>query len=221
VYIGAMTRRIKGFSIPTLLRALAAAALWGLAALPLRADAFDHFLLALSWSPSWCATTGDARDAEVCDLGSGTGFTLHGLWPQHATGWPEFCTTDQRDPSRRETAAMADIMGSGSLAWYQWRKHGRCAGTDPADYFAAARAAFERLVLPDPPERVTAAELEEAFLALNPDHGPDGVIVTCRDGLALELRLCLTRDLAPRACGPDVLARACRSGGSLAMPPPR
>jgi hypothetical protein len=36
----------KGVFHPTLLRALAAAALWGLAALPLRADAFDHFLLA-------------------------------------------------------------------------------------------------------------------------------------------------------------------------------
>jgi hypothetical protein len=36
-----------------------------------------------------------------------------------------------------------------------------------------------------------------------------------------EARLYLTRELAPRACGPDVLGDACRARGPLEMPPVR
>ena len=48
---------------------------------------------------------------------------------------------------------------------------------------------------------------------------PDGVIVTCRGGRIEELRICLTPELAPRACAADVLADACSSRGTQAMPP--
>jgi ribonuclease T2 len=196
-----------------------------LAAAPAAADRagdFDYYLLALSWSPSWCAEAGDAREAAICDDGSGAGFTLHGLWPQHEAGWPEFCTTDVRDPTRRETAAMADLMGSAGLAWYQWQKHGRCSGEDPAAYFAMARLAVSLVTLPAlEPGQVTAEAVEAAFLAANPGLAPEGVTVTCREGRVQEVRLCLDRDLAPRACGADVLGRACRPDRALALPAPR
>lgn len=184
---------------------------------------FDYYLLALSWTPSFCTAEGGERDREQCDPGRGLGFTAHGLWPQYETGgWPEFCATPARDPSRRETGAMADIMGSGGLAWYQWRKHGRCTGLSADDYFAATRAAFAGLDLPHVGEaRLTAEEAEAAFLDANPALGPDGVIVTCRDGLLREVRVCLTTDLAPRDCGADVLRGACRARGDLVMPPVR
>jgi hypothetical protein len=91
-----------------------------------RAGVFDYYVLALSWSPSWCALEGDAREAAQCAPGKGLGFTLHGLWPQHERGWPDYCRSDKSDPSRRQSGAMADIMGDGGLAWHQWKKHGRC-----------------------------------------------------------------------------------------------
>lgn len=183
---------------------------------------FDYYLLALSWSPSWCETTGDEREAPECRPGSNLGFVLHGLWPQYEAGWPEWCDTAKRDPSRRETAAMADLMGSGGLAWHQWQKHGRCTGLDPEDYFALSRQAFGTVILPElEPGRLTAEELEEAILALNPDLGPDGLIVTCHEGLVQEVRICLDRDLEPRDCGVDVLERACPVYRELALPPPR
>jgi ribonuclease T2 len=135
-------------------------------------------------------------------------------------GWPEFCEATVRDPSRRDTGAMADIMGSGGLAWYQWRKHGRCTGLSAADYFAATRAAFGALRLPlIDDERLTEAEAEAAFLAANPALDADGVIVTCLDGLLREVRICLTTDLAPRNCGADVLRAACRARGDIRLPP--
>lgn len=175
-----------------------------------RPGEFDYYVLALSWTPSWCAAEGDARSSDQCDAGQGFGFTLHGLWPQYEEGWPSWCRTDQRDPSRRQTAAMADIMGSAGLAWHQWKKHGRCSGLSADDYFSHARQAFDAIRRPpvlrevDTPLRLPPAVVEEAFLEVNTDHTPDSITVTCRDGRIAEVRLCLTRDLSPRSCARDV-----------------
>ncbi|HRO11274.1 ribonuclease T2 [Amaricoccus sp.] len=180
---------------------------------------FDYYLLALTWTPSWCAAEGNPGEGQ-CDPRRDLGFTVHGLWPQYEAGWPEDCASAEADPSRRETAAMADVMGSGSLAWYQWKKHGRCAGLPARDYFGLIRRLHDALDLPRPGEgRATAAGLEAAILAANPALSSDGVIVTCRGGRIAEVRICLTPELAPRACGADVLADACRSRGPQEMPP--
>jgi ribonuclease T2 len=75
---------------------------------------------------------------------------------------------------------MADIMGSGGLAWYEWKKHGRCTGLTADRYFAQSRTAYEALSLPRPAGGTATAELLEAgFLAANPGLAPDDVIVTC------------------------------------------
>jgi ribonuclease T2 len=185
---------------------------------PLRAGDFDYWLLALSWSPAWCAT--EARGAvEQCDPERNLGFVLHGLWPQYEDGWPEFCTSTARDPSRRQTAAMADVMGSGGLAWYQWKKHGRCTALEAQEYFDLARLAFTLTARPDLDRRMSADAIEAAFLALNPGLAPDDMVVTCRDGLVREVRLCLTRELEPRPCGEDVARSACGMRGPLVVPP--
>jgi ribonuclease T2 len=49
-----------------------------------------------------------------------------------------------------------------------------------------------------------AAVVEEAWLAANPGLTADMLTVTCRDGHVQEVRICLTTDLAPRDCAPDV-----------------
>jgi len=198
--------------------AVAAAAV---AAAPAAAQDFDYYLLALSWAPSWCLEEGEPEH-DQCDPDRDLGFILHGLWPQYENGWPEDCDSPHADPPRRQTAAMADIMGSGGLAWHQWKKHGRCSGLPADAYFAAARGAFARLDLDlGAGMRTTAAAFEDRFLAANPGFDPDGVIVTCTGGRVKELRLCLSADLEPRNCAPDVLADACRSRGPLDLPPLR
>ena len=114
-----------------------------------RAGDFDYYVLALSWTPSWCALEGDARGSAQCDAGQGYGFTLHGLWPQYDEGWPSFCPTAERAPSRAMTGAMTDIMGSSGLAWHQWRKHGTCTGLSAEDYFRLSRLAYESITRPE------------------------------------------------------------------------
>lgn len=188
------------------------------------AGRFDYYVLSLSWSPSWCRAEGDAQDAEQCDAGKRRGFVVHGLWPQYERGWPEECRTTARDPSRRETRAMEDIMGSGGLAWYQWKKHGRCSGLDAGEYFALMRRAAASVVPPtalrrfDRDLRLPASVIEEAFIEANPDLGRDGITVTCRARALQEVRICLTKDLQPRDCAAD-LRRDC--AGDFLMPAPR
>ncbi len=184
---------------------------------------FDYYVLSLSWSPTWCALEGDDRGSEQCDDRHAHGWILHGLWPQYESGWPSFCRTAERDPSRSETAAMADIMGTSGLAWYQWKKHGRCSGLSSADYFAAARHAYEAVSRPDVfrrldrAVRLPASVVEEAFLEANPDWTPDTLTITCKSGRIQEARVCLTRELEPRECEADVV-RDCTMQDALLEP---
>jgi ribonuclease T2 len=185
-----------------------------------QAGAFDYYILSLGWSPTWCALTGDARRDDQCDARHDFGFTLHGLWPQYESGWPSNCRTGARDPSRRETAAMADIMGSGGLAWHEWKTHGRCSGLSAADYFALARRAYAGITIPpvlarlDRDVRLPARVVEEAFIAANPGLERSMITITCEAGRIDEARICLTRDLTPRPCGADA-ARDCRMPDAL------
>lgn len=180
-----------------------------------RAGDFDYYVLSLSWSAAWCALEGDARDDPQCDAGRGLTFVLHGLWRQYEDGWPSYCRTVERDPTRAETAAMTDIMGGAGPAFYQWKKHGRCSGLSAQAYYRTAREAFESIVVPDlfarvdRPLEVPASVVEEAFLEANPGLVRDQITITCKDGLIQEARICLTDDLAPRRCGDDVI-RDCR-----------
>lgn len=188
-----------------------------------RSGVFDYYVLALSWTPTWCALEGDARAAPECAAGQGRGFGLHGLWPQHEQGWPSFCPTNARPPTRAMTAGMTDIMGSSGLAWHQWRKHGSCSGLSAAEYFELSRRAYAAVRTPeilhrlDRAVRLPATVIEEAFLEENPRLSADMITVTCRDGRVQEVRICLTRDLEPRDCAPDV-ARDCRLQDALFAP---
>lgn len=188
-----------------------------------RAGDFDYYVMSLSWSAAWCALEGDARDDPQCDDGRGLTFVLHGLWPQYETGWPSFCRTGERDPSRAETAAMADIMGGSGAAFYQWKKHGRCSGLSATDFYRTARKAFGLVEIPEvlaevsEPLTMPASVIEDAFLEANPGLQRDQITITCKDGLIQEARVCLTTDLQFRRCGDDVI-RDCRLKDAVLEP---
>lgn len=175
------------------------------------AGKFDYYVLSLSWSPSWCALTGDARNSPQCDSAKDHGFTLHGLWPQNEKGWPSFCQTAERAPNRKMTAAMADIMGTPGLAWHQWDKHGRCSGLSADQYYTRSRQAYDSINRPEvfrklmKPLSFPATIVEEAFVNANDGLARDMVSVTCKGGHFQEVRICLSKDLKPRKCGTDTI----------------
>ncbi|MZR13644.1 ribonuclease T [Maritimibacter sp. DP07] len=186
-----------------------------------RAGNFDYYVLALSWSPNWCKLEGDARGSPQCDRDFG--WVLHGLWPQYEDGWPAYCPTTERAPTRRMTAAQADLFGDGGAAWYQWRKHGVCSGLAPEAYYDLARDAYAAVERPEVLRKIDrtfsipATVIEDAFLQANPGWTADMVTVTCTSGHIQEARICLTKELEPRPCAPDV-RRDCRLDDALLEP---
>ncbi len=186
---------------------------------------FDFYVLSLSWSPTWCATEGRSSGSPQCRPGAGFGFIAHGLWPQYEEGYPESCYEGRAPWVPDEIAEeMADLMPDRNLVFHEWRKHGTCSGLSPEEYFAATREAYQRIAIPaafDSPARsltLSAREAEEAFVAANPGLDADGVATSCDAGFLEEVRICLTRSLAFRACE-DVDRRGCRQRELHLQPP--
>jgi ribonuclease T2 len=177
---------------------------------------FDFYVLALSWSATWCAMTGERRGASQCETGRNPGFVVHGLWPQFERGYPAFCAPDGRNPSRAAISRAEQVLPDTGLARHQWRKHGTCSGLAPEAYFEATVLARARVKVPDAlvaprqPNRTSPIEIERAFASINPGLRPDMMSVTCERGMLEEIRICLTKDLrAFRAC-PEVDRDTCR-----------
>ncbi len=176
-----------------------------------KAGEFDYYVLALSWTPTWCALEGDARGSEQCDASKDFGWTLHGLWPQFHQGWPSYCNTIVRQPSRSMTNGMSDIMGTSGLAWHQWKKHGTCSGLSVRDYYALSREAYCKINRPalfrklKEPVKVPAKVIEEAFLKENPSLKANTLTITCKQGRIQEARVCFSKALDPVPCGRDTI----------------
>lgn len=188
-----------------------------------KAGEFDYYVMALSWSPTWCALEGDRRGSPQCEDDADFGWVLHGLWPQFEQGWPSNCRTSERNPTRADTREEADLYGSSGSAWHQWNKHGRCSGLSADDYYALSREAYSRIARPallrklEDPIRLPASVIEQAFLEANPTLKANQITITCKADRIQEARVCLTRDLELRTCGRDV-SRDCRMTDALLDP---
>ncbi len=177
---------------------------------------FDYYLMALSWSPSYCEA--HPGDADQCEH-KGFGFVLHGLWPQNRDGsWPQHCSSDT-EPDAATIERTLAFMPSRRLIEHEWQTHGSCTGLDPRAYFDLADRAFASVKIPDALKTPASApsiganEIVAAFAAANPGLDDRMVTVECHDGGELsEVRVCLDRDsLAPTACGGRVRS-TCRAG---------
>ena len=184
---------------------------------------FDFYVLALSWSPSFCAKQSSARRArEPQCSGRPYAFVVHGLWPQFEHGYPSYCQV----PAPRLDRALVDhalaLMPSRSLIYHEWNRHGTCSGLSPQAYFGAIRRARAAVIVPpayrdlEKPITVAPAAVARAFIKANPGLTRDDMAVNCDRKRLTEVWLCLTRDFKFHAC-PQIVHRACRRG-SVSMP---
>jgi len=171
------------------------------------AGQFDYYVLSLSWAPTYCLTHAD--DSQECS-GKGYGFVLHGLWPQFdAGGYPENCPT-QFELSADAAAKGRTIYPSERLMQHEWKEHGTCSGLDAREYFNMADRATGILKIPTALEAprsdqsLTAEQIDNLFQRANSQLAQDAITVTCNRAELSEVRVCLTRDLQPRACGRGV-----------------
>jgi ribonuclease T2 len=186
---------------------------------------FDFYVLALSWSPSYCEAEGQEANRQQCSASRPYAFVVHGLWPQFERGFPESCRTDEPDVSNATLRTLYDIMPAAGLIRHQWRKHGSCSGLGQDDYFAVLRAARESVSIPPEFRRLDAYrtldpdDAEAAFLKANPSLPKNAVAVTCDRRYLREVRICMTKNLEFRSC-PEIDRRDCRLS-KVVMPPVR
>ena len=166
------------------------------------------YTLALSWSPAFCRTRQQARAHRTqCSGDNGRfGLVVHGLWPQGARTWPQWCPTPERVSPRtaRENICM---MPSERLIARQWAKHGSCMTRRPETYFEVTRILWESLRIPDydrisREDDLTAGRIRQAFADANGRMWqPDMVGVKLnRDGWLEEIRLCYGPRFRPTRC---------------------
>lgn len=186
-----------------------------------RPGQFDFFVLALSWSPTYCA--GPKASPSQCRSRSHR-FVVHGLWPQFERGYPDFCQSPAPYVPDAVVSAMGDLMPSKGLILHEWRKHGTCTGLSPEGYFHLVRKARDKVAIPpafaaDPPPMLTGETIEAAFAAANPGLKETMMAVDCDGGRLSEVRICMSRDLGFVAC-PEVNRRSCAPRRPLAIPAP-
>lgn len=184
---------------------------------------FDFYVLALSWSPSYCAKQSPGRRArEPQCSGRPFAFVVHGLWPQFEHGYPSYCQVPAPRVGRALADKMLDLMPSRSLIYHEWDRHGTCSGLSPQAYFATVRKARAAVTIPpqyralDETVTVSPAAVGAAFIKANPGLSRDDMAVSCDRKRLTEVRLCLSRNFAFRPC-PQIVHRACRRG-SVVMP---
>jgi len=178
---------------------------------------FDFYVLALSWSPSFCESSrersGSRQPDQQCS-GRPYAFVVHGLWPQHENGFPSNCQQPAPRLSRTIVDSMLELMPSPRLVYHEWDRHGTCTGLAAAGYFDAVRTARSKIVIPEQYRELTEvrevapADVAAAFVAANPGLRPDAFAVTCDDKRLTGIRVCMSKDFAFRGCS-EIARRAC------------
>lgn len=177
---------------------------------------FDYYALALSWSPSFCATH---TDPNQCASGRQLGFVLHGLWPQYATGYPDTCSTQPLPDADRQQ--YAPLYPAPKLIVHEWAKHGTCSGLAPAAYFTLSDKLRKQLVIPSEyqrpaaPIRVSNAGFIAAFAKANRALPSDGLLPFCAGGgrFLSEVHACYDKQGGAMSCGASEVKRSAKSCG--------
>jgi ribonuclease T2 len=182
---------------------------------------FDFYVLALSWSPSFCEMGGARRSPAQCARGANPGFVVHGLWPQNDNGYPSNCPGNPFLPFA-VLSRLGDLYPDPGLARHEWRQHGLCSGESPSAYFADVRVARDAIVVPpafrapEADQRLSPLAIQRAFIEANPRLRPGMMAVTCRRGLFQEARFCLSKDLRNFVACPQVARQGCYSQSVVA-----
>jgi len=189
---------------------------------------FDYYVLSLSWSPSFCqdaAESGRGGRSQQIQCGDRPfSFVVHGLWPQYEHGYPEYCSRDSW-LERNIMTSMLDLMPAPGLIFNEWKKHGTCSGLGARAYFETVRKA--RATVKIPPEFIdlasqktaSPAEIEDAFIKVNPGLPANAIAVTCNRTRLSEVRVCMSKDLQFHGCD-EVDRQSCRRD-RVTMPPVR
>jgi ribonuclease T2 len=120
---------------------------------------------------------------------------------------------------------MLDVMPAPHLVYNEWDKHGTCSGLGAHAYFETIRKARSAVKIPadylelSEPKTVAPAEIEDAFIKVNPGLSSAAIAVTCSSSRLGEVRICMSKDLQFRPC--EELDRSACRRDQVEMPPVR
>lgn len=186
----------------------------------------DYMALVLSWSPEHCESqrnkTGAAKDRHAFQCFSGNRFewVVHGLWPQNGRArsvedHPRNC---QPTPSALSAPLLRQylcMMPGTDLMQNEWQAHGTCGWASADRYFADIQRVYGALRRPTTAQMVPggasakpnqlldarAADVKQAFLALNPELRAENLRVNVASGNRLkELWICLDKAMKLMGC---------------------
>jgi ribonuclease T2 len=193
------------------------------------AGEFDFYVLSLSWSPSYCEEASErgsgGRSQQAQCGGRPFSFVVHGLWPQYEHGFPDYCQRPSPRLDRNIMSSMLDLMPAPGLIFSEWDKHGTCSGLGAKAYFETIRKARSAVKIPEEylelsaPKTVAPAEIEDAFIKVNPGLSASAIAVTCNRTRLSEVRICMSKDLQFRAC--EEIDRRAFQRDEVVMPPMR
>lgn len=177
---------------------------------PAAPQQFAYYMLVLSYAPDFCAQSQGNKSSQECGVGNKVGFVVHGFWPQGETSrGPQNCGPAS-PVSQAIVQATLSYIPTASLIQHEWSTHGTCSGLSAEDYFAALRKARDSVQLPpdlnQPSQKMqtTAAKIESEFAAANAAIPATAIRTSCYGNKELQdVRVCFTKDLSPRACGPS------------------
>jgi ribonuclease T2 len=193
-----------------------------------RTKPIDHYVLALSWSPSFCAASDAESESLQCGGSASHGFVVHGLWPQYSRGWPEYCPSQERWIPEKIISAMLPLMPSKRLVIHEWRKHGTCSGLSVSAYFGLVQRLFAKLTIPEryrSPTRAvrdSPAAIVSDFIKANPGLNLSMIGLACRPSARTasltEIRICFSPAGEFTHCGSR--SRSDCQADTLVLPPP-
>ena len=192
---------------------------------PARAQGFDFYVFALSWSPGFCTLEGAEKGRDQCAPGARTRFVVHGLWPQAGADSLINCPAGQNPVPRATLDRARDLFPDEGLARYQWRKHGGCSGQAPSAWLDDVRQARGAIVVPplfaqlQSEIRMQPEDILRAFREANPRLRAGMAAVSCPRNLFQEIRICMSRDMRDFVPCPQIVRQTCRAPAVIVKAP--
>jgi len=182
-------------------------------------EAYDFYLLNLSWAPEFCATHQSQRGGSQLECTEHRGFIVHGLWPQNNDGsYPQHCASR---PGPTSAGAWSDVMPDTGLVRHEWETHGTCTPYDGDAYFGLIRKAFKAVKIPadfaqtDHEFMLPPTGILGEFAKANPSFPAGSLALSCGNNRLTALEVCLGKDLQPIACSN---VRSCRANAVKVTP---
>jgi ribonuclease T2 len=176
---------------------------------------YDFFILALSWSPTYCASSAKRGETPQCRNPANNGFVVHGLWPQARDGARLRCQSDRSEFSKALFERALEVFPDLRLAQNQWQRHGHCFGYPADAYLELTARAKSKIAIPDNLRSINTAlsldpdVIRSGFIAANSGLARDSISVSCRKSILVEVLLCLKSDLSGFESCPQVTKRSC------------